>query len=184
VDSIVLNAPIDSNGVHALGADEAWSMDDALPVSRAMKEIRGHDGQLYMYWNGPETVVANRPGVLRIGVSDRKGGPVSIEPYLGMSGHAVVVREDGKVFIHLHPSGTSSMASSEAFLLRDRGDTTADGRLRLDSSSMSHQAAPQQLRQIDFPYAFPSAGRYRVYVQVRAQGEVHTTAFDVRVADR
>jgi hypothetical protein len=135
-----------------------------------------------MFWNGPDVVVANQPGVLKIGVSDRKGEPASIEPYLGMNGHAVVVREDGKVFIHLHPSGTSSMASSEAFALRDRGDTTADGRLRLDSSSTTHPMASQPLRHIDFPYAFPSAGRYRVYVQVRAQGRVHTTAFDVRVA--
>jgi hypothetical protein len=182
VDSMVLSAPIDSSGLRALGVDDAWSTDEALPVSRAMKQIRGHDGQLYMYWNGPDAVVANQPGVLRIGVSNRRGEPASIEPYLGMSGHAVVVREDGKVFIHLHPSGTSSIASSEAFLLRDRGDTTIDGRLRLDSSSMSHPTTPQQLRQIEFPYAFPSAGRYRVYVQVRAQGRVHTTGFDVRVA--
>jgi hypothetical protein len=99
-----------------------------------------------------------------------------------MNGHAVVVREDGKVFIHLHPSGTSSMASGQVFAMRDRGDTTSDGRLRLDSMTMTHAEAPIQLREIRFPYAFPSAGRYRVYVQVRAQGRVHTTGFDVRVA--
>lgn len=182
VDSVVLSAAVDSSGVRNLGLDDAWSTDDALPVSRALKQIRGHDGQLYMYWNGPEVVVANQPGVLTIGVSDRKGEPASIEPYLGMNGHAVVVREDGKVFIHLHPSGTSSMASEQVFVLRDRGDTTSDGRLRLDTTSMSHAASPVLLREIRFPYAFPSAGRYRVYVQVRALGRVHTTGFDVRVA--
>ncbi|MDB4889714.1 MAG: hypothetical protein JWL61_1569, partial [Gemmatimonadetes bacterium] len=177
-----LSAAVDSSGVRNLGLDDAWSTDDALPVSRALKQIRGHDGQLYMYWNGPEVVVANQPGVLTIGVSDQKGEPASIEPYLGMNGHAVVVREDGKVFIHLHPNGTSSMASEQAFVLRDRGDTTSDGRLRLDTTSMSHAASPVLLREIRFPYAFPSAGRYRVYVQVRALGRVHTTGFDVRVA--
>ncbi len=182
VDSVVMTARMDSSGVRTLDADDAWSTDEVLPVSRAMKQIRGHDGQLYMYWNGPELVVANQPGVLVIGVSDRKGEPASIEPYLGMNGHAVVVREDGKVFIHLHPSGTASIASEQAFVLRDRGDTTSDGRLRLDAMSMSHAATPVRLRQIRFPYAFPSAGRYRVYVQVRALGRVHTTGFDVQVA--
>ncbi len=181
VDSVVLNAAIDSSGVRSLGVDDAWSVDQVLPVSQALKEIRGHDGQLYMFWNGPERVMTNQPGVLRIGLTDRKGEPSSIEPYLGMNGHAVVVREDGKVFIHLHPSGTSSMASQEAFALRDRGDTTRDGRLRLDTMAMSH-TDPVKLREIEFPYAFPSAGRYRVYVQVRAGGRVHTTGFDVRVA--
>jgi len=178
----VLTAQVDSTDVRNLGVDDAWSTDQVLPVSRGMKQIRGHDGQLYMYWNGPDAVVANQAGVLRIGVSDRKGEPASIEPYLGMNGHAVVVREDGKVFIHLHPSGTASLASEQVFVLRDRGDTTADGRLRLDSTSMMHAATPIELREIRFPYAFPSAGRYRVYVQVRASGRVHTTGFDVQVA--
>ncbi|MEO5873270.1 MAG: hypothetical protein ABIT91_25770 [Gemmatimonadaceae bacterium] len=182
VDSFAIRAPLDSSGVRQLSDDDAWSFDQVLPVSRAMKEIRGHDGQLYMFWNGPDAVAANQPGVLRIGVTDRKGEPASIEPYLGMNGHAVVVREDGKVFIHLHPSGTSSMASEQVFAMRDRGDTTSDGRLRFDSTTMTHAAAPIQLREIRFPYAFPTAGRYRVYVQVRAQGRVHTTGFDVQVA--
>ena len=182
VDSVVLSANLDSSGVHSLGVDDAWSTDEPLVISRSMMQIRGHDGQLYMYWNGPTAVVANQTGVLKIGVSDRKGEPAHIEPYLGMDGHAVVVRDDGKVFIHLHPSGTSSLASEQAFLLRDRGDTTSDGRLRLDSMNMLHAASPVALREIRFPYAFPSAGRYRVYVQVRAQGRVHTTGFDVQVA--
>ena len=181
VDSVVLSAAVDSSGVPKLGVDDAWSTDEVLPVNRALKQIRGHDGQLYMYWNGPDAVVANQPGVLRIGVSDRKGAPATIESYLGMTGHAVVVREDGRVFIHLHPGGTSSMASEEAFRLRDRGDTTKDGRLRLVTASMTHLDSAK-LREISFPYAFPSAGRYRVYVQVRASGRVHTTGFDVQVA--
>ena len=39
-------------------------------------------------------------------VRERDGRPASLEPYLGMPGHAVVAREDGSVFIHLHPMGT------------------------------------------------------------------------------
>jgi hypothetical protein len=119
--------------------------------------------------------------VLRFALHDDNGGALVVEPYLGMTGHAVVMRRDGGVYVHLHPSGTSSMASQMAFALRDRGDTTAKGRLRSDSMAMT-MAAPAALTEISFPYAFPSAGSYRVWVQLRTAGRVRTTAFDVEVA--
>lgn len=108
------------------------------------------------------------------------GDSVRVEPYLGMAGHAVVMRRDGRVFIHLHPSGTPSMASERAFTLRDRGDTTPDGRLRLTDADMP-MATEQTLSELSFPYAFPSAGSYRVWVQLRVRGRVRTAAWDVDV---
>jgi hypothetical protein len=108
------------------------------------------------------------------------GDSVRVEPYLGMTGHAVVMRDDGGVYIHLHPSGTSSMASEVAFTLRDRGDTTLDGRLRLQDATMP-MAAEQTVSELSFPYAFPSAGHYRVWVQLRIRGRVRTAAWDVDV---
>jgi hypothetical protein len=64
--------------------------------------------------------------------------------------------------------------------LRDRGDTTADGRLRLSDAPMS-MGAEQAISELSFPYAFPSAGRYRVWVQIRVRGRVRTAAWDVDV---
>jgi hypothetical protein len=90
------------------------------------------------------------------------------------------MRHDGGVFIHLHPNGTSAMASEVAFTLRDRGDTTADGRLRLSDAAMP-MGAEQALSELSFPYAFPSAGRYRVWVQLRIRGRIRTAAWDVSV---
>jgi hypothetical protein len=116
--------------------------------------------------------------VLLFGLHDAYGRPVHVEPFLGMLGHAVVMRRDGGVFVHLHPSGTQSTASQLAFALRDRGDTTSDGRLQLDSAAMN-MAAPASLEEIRFPYAFPSPGEYRVWVQLRADGRVRTAAFDI-----
>jgi hypothetical protein len=41
-----------------------------------------------------------------------------LEPYLGMDGYGVVMKEDGSVYIHLHPVGSYSMASQQTMLNR------------------------------------------------------------------
>jgi hypothetical protein len=55
---------------------------------------------------------------LTFSVQTPEGNPAQLEPYLGMNGHAVVVRNDGSVFIHLHPVGNYSMASQQALQAR------------------------------------------------------------------
>ena len=102
-----------------------------------------------------------------------------LEPYLGMSAHAVVARRDGSVFVHLHPAGTVSFAAQEVFALRDRGDTASNGRLLLQSDSMPARMTMAKGGDVSFPYLFPSGGAYRVWVQVRRAGRVLTGVFDV-----
>lgn len=182
VDSFTLAQPLSAAGVARLTADEAWSSDVPY-VPGQSPAAGGRGGNVVVRWAGKQQVLTNETGVLRFVLSDAAGDAMPVEPYLGMTGHAVVLRDDGGVFIHLHPSGTTSMASRTAFALRDNGDTTAAGRLRLDAASMHDMARPTTLREISFPYAFPSAGRYRVWVQIRSGGTVHTSPFDVRVAD-
>lgn len=182
VDSFTLKVPIPAGAVPSLTADEAWSSDVVNKVG-VLPQAGGHDSTFFIKWDGPARVNAREPGVLRFIVTDRRGKELAIQPYLGMLAHAVVLRDDGKVFVHLHPSGTSSMASQLAFALRDNGDTTRDGRLRLASAPMEDMAAATPMKYLGFPYAFPSAGRYRVWVQVRTDGRVHTSGFDVTVAE-
>jgi hypothetical protein len=180
VDSFtVAAAPAGRTSAH-LAPDDAWFSGLVTRVSEATRESPLEDG-LVISWAGDAQPIAGRPAALRFSLRDIKGGPVTVEPYLGMNAHAVVLRHDGQVFIHLHPSGTASMAAQMAFALRDRGDTTAAGRLQLDAAPMSATTATP-LREIAFPYAFPSSGDYRVWVQLRAAGRVRTAAFDVRVA--
>lgn len=172
LDSVELTST-DSSGMKKLGADDAWSPDaTARPPGRTNVNLR---------WAGPPSVSVNQAGVVKFALSDGGGAALRVEPYMGMNGHAVVVRDDGKVFVHLHPGGTTSMASSMAFAARDRGDTTQDGRLRLDIATTAHHPSATMLRELSFPYAFPSPGQYRVFVQVRVAGEVHTAAFNVKV---
>lgn len=182
VDSFTLPALIGAGGAPRLTADDAWSSDVVNKVG-VFPETGGHDSTFYIRWDGPGYVLAKRPGVLRFIVSDRRGGEIAVQPYLGMPAHAVVERDDGKVFMHLHPSGTTSMASQLAFAMRDQGDTTKDGRLRLTTPPMDDMSA-RPMKYLSFPYAFPSAGLYRVWVQVRTDGRIHTSGFEVNVSER
>jgi hypothetical protein len=179
-DSFTIAASPTRSRRDRLDADDAWFAGAVTRVSEAARESPLEDG-LVISWIGDAQPVAGRPGALRFSLRSITGGPVTVEPYLGMLGHAVVMRRDARVFIHLHPSGTASMAAQMAFALRDRGDTTSTGRLALDSAPMA-PVTTTPLRELAFPYAFPSAGAYRVWVQLRSGGRIRTAAFDVNVA--
>ncbi len=134
-----------------------------------------------MSWAGGETsFVAGRPVDLRFDVRDEHGAIAHLLPYMGMAGHAVVLSQDESVFIHLHPMGTVSTSAQAAFAARDRGDTTASGRLRLPPDTM---AMPMNFDgHVTFPYEFPKPGRYRIWVQVKPPyAQVLTGAFDIDV---
>lgn len=135
-----------------------------------------------MTWTGDSTVTARQPLDLRFDVKDDKGQIAHLLPYLGMAAHAVVLSADDSVFVHLHPMGTIATSAQEAFAARDRGDTTATGRLRLSSAdSMSSMTMAMDGR-LAFPYEFPNPGRYRIWVQVRPPAsQVLTAAFDIDV---
>ena len=68
-----------------------------------------------MLWEKDGPLRENREASLRFKVLDATGRPVSLQPYMGMLGHAAVRRDDGTVFAHLHPVGSISMASQEFF---------------------------------------------------------------------
>lgn len=169
-------------------------------------------------WEGKANQVfeAGKPYQLNFEVFAPDGQPAQLQPYLGMAGHAAVIRSDGSVYVHLHPVGTVSMAAElslknriadttrvhkradpktfrdsidrhvaalkrmpdperEALLMREMGME-----MKLDSAGhagMNHGSA------VTFPYAFPKAGQYRIFLQIKRNGEVLTGIFDARVTD-
>jgi hypothetical protein len=171
---VELAEPIRPNA-RTTDADDASHYAAAVPNgTTAILE----DGSV-MTLEGSANFVEGKDASLRFTVVGKDGKPLALEPYIGMAGHAVVSRDDGAVFVHLHPSGTISMASQLAFTMRQPGDTVA-GRLgqRIKASEAAHPVAiiPQG-GVISFPYAFPKPGKYHMWVQVKHGGRILTGAF-------
>jgi hypothetical protein len=172
----------------------------------------------YVVWEGNPSQVfkAGKPYQLNFQVFAPDGKPAQLQPYLGMAGHAAVIRSDGSVYVHLHPVGTVAMAAElslknriadtsrvfkradaktfrdsidrhvaalkrmpdgdrEAFLMKEMGmEMAPDSGVH---AGMNHGSA------VSFPYAFPKAGQYRIFLQIKRNGEVLTGIFDARVND-
>lgn len=166
--------------------DDAWTTTPSVPFAGSGVPAPLGDG-FTLEWKGPESIAAGQLVDLAFTVRDASGNVASLQPYLGMAAHAAVVRDDGSVFIHLHPMGTVTGTAQQVFSARDRGDTTAAGGLdrqafARDSATMAAMPMAMTLSgSFAFPYEFPKPGRYRIWVQVRPASRTLTGTFDVDV---
>jgi hypothetical protein len=109
-----------------------------------------------------------------------------------MHGHAVIRRQDGAVFAHVHPVGTFSMAAQESLAKGNVGKGPASSEQPERSSveppsplgqfHVAHTNAIGIAGEISFPYAFPKPGPYRIWVQTTSEGRILTGVFDATVA--
>jgi hypothetical protein len=153
-------------GVPLSGDDSAWSAsDEALP--RRSSGSAGSEGGTKISWVRDTTpLVPKRLTMFTFRADDERGEPVKdLELYMGMPGHAIFVRRDLKVFAHVHPSGSAPMAALD---LAMPSKTHAE-----------HMTAPPAT--VSFPYGFPEAGQYRIFVQMKRAGSIITGAFDADV---
>jgi len=180
VTSVAIDSAMAQSTASLSDPDDSWF---AEPVQRSARSVTLADGSV-MTWNGGKNAItAGTNAELRFAVRNADGTPAVLEPYMGMAGHAVAARDDGSVFVHLHPSGTVPMAAQMTFEMRQPGDTIR-GKLGERISAAEHvmMSAPlATTSEVAFPYAFPKAGNYRVWVQVRKGGRILTGAFDAPV---
>ena len=88
----------------------------------------------------------------------RGGVPVETEPYLGAGGHLVALREGDLAYLHVHPTTAGEGQAHEGGHASDGGAS------------------------VRFETEFPSADRYRLFLQFKHEGEVHTAEFTREVA--
>jgi hypothetical protein len=121
-----------------------------------------------MLWLNGGRLAPERTYWLRFRVEDAPGQPTAaLEPYMGMLGHAAIVRDDASVFAHIHPSGSVAMASL----------AVAGG---MEMAAPPTPGAPGAA-EVDFPFRFPRPGLYRLIVQVKRQGTIETGLFSADV---
>ena len=87
-------------------------------------------------------------------VITKDGETVHTEPYLGAGGHLVALREGDLAFLHVHPTEADHGDEAEA---EDDDDS------------------------VGFAATFPTAGRYRLFLQFQHGGRVQTVAFTQEV---
>jgi len=132
-------------------------------------------GGYRMVWERPARLRTRQPIDFRFVIQDAAGRPASdMELYMGMLGHAAFVGHDGSVFAHVHPSGSVPMAALGLVQLKD----VQPGNPHAGHTMMMHAGLPAE---VSFPYGFPKAGDYRIFVQVKRAGKVETGVFDARV---
>ena len=184
--------------VHANGFPETLTASLNLPPGLPGKPLDGEDasaappalsagllGTAYklpdgytMIWDRPSSLVANLGYDLRFRLVDPAGQPATgMEPYLGMAGHAAFLKADGTAFAHTHPEGSASMQAMD--LANPGGMDDMPGMSSISPAS----PAPHEVLSptVDFPYGFPSPGRYRIFVQMKHGHTVETGVFDAEV---
>ncbi|HEV8448337.1 MAG TPA: hypothetical protein VGQ44_16025 [Gemmatimonadaceae bacterium] len=162
-------------------SDDSWASTSAVALGATGASAPLGGGYSLTMSNSSETIGARTPVDLSFTVRDPTGSVVPLRPYLGMAAHAVVIRDDQSVFVHLHPMGTVSTTAQQVFRARDAGDTTLHGRLKPGSLDARPMTGMPMSGQFTLPYEFPKPGRYRLWVQVKPAQEVLTGVFDVTV---
>jgi hypothetical protein len=154
----------------ATTGDDSQVTGPALPGTLQLTNTSQLSDGGGMIWERDSTPIhAKRPLWFRFRVEDAQGKPAQdMEPYMGMAGHAEFLSFDRTVFAHIHPEGSVAMA---AVALANPSSTKPDA--MGDMSRMSSE--------ISFPYGFPKAGDYRLFIQIKRSGQVQTGIFDVKV---
>jgi len=189
---------LSTNLVFAPDVDDSWHVGRAASAagqaaSGNSKAVANLSGGYKVIWENPDSVAQNAEDTLRFKFVAPDGQLATIEPFMGMAGHAMVWRPNGEVFAHIHPAGTISMAAQEFFVngappkrsaKAKTGASLLEARAIAAEEHYSHTNAVSIPGELSFPYEFPRPGSYRVWVQARSQGRVLTGAFETVVAGK
>ena len=156
-----------------LGAEDASAHPQPLSQGQLGSSFKLPDGYT-MVWDRPNAITASTAYDFRFRLLDANGNPATdMQPYLGMAGHAAFVKTDGTVFAHTHPEGSAAMPAM--MLANGGGDIGMDPNMKMDTPNEPLSNT------VEFPYGFPSSGRYRIFIQMKHGTTVETGVFDATV---
>ena len=158
--------------------DDSWDTD-SFGVPARPGSLSHLNDNIDLQWDSRDSLVAGKDIELSFSTRNKLGAVVPVQPYMGLVAHAVIMRDDGGVFTHLHPFGTATMAARQAFDQRIAGDTLPNGRLKPIQMKMKEPATLPGT--FSFPYAFPTPGRYRMWVQTKLDNKIETADYEVIV---
>ena len=159
--------------------DDSWAVLPAL--GRASGERFALPSGRTLVWESGRQPSLDTETSLVFRVMEPDGTRTALEPYMGMLSHAAVTRDDGSVFIHMHPAGSISLAAQERFRRAEGGAGEASSEaVGRGMPGMSDTAVTDV---VSFPFVFPAPGAYRIFVQVKIDGAVETAVFDVNVPE-
>jgi hypothetical protein len=164
----------------AINGEPLQGDDSGGPNLAASNQVAQLSDGYHMVWKAelpgatpgkvPFVLKVNEPIWFRFRVEDKDGKPAQLENYMGMAGHAAFISTDGKVFAHVHPAGSVSMAAA-SLAEGNAPDATMAGMPGMSNAPVNGE--------VSFPYGLPQAGDYRIFVQVKRAGHVETGEFAV-----
>ncbi len=150
------------------------------PSAARVQQFKLADGYT-MVWKMPASLAPKAAEDFQFELLDPQGKPpADMSLYMGMLGHAAFVKTDGTVFAHIHPTGTVAMA---AFMMANPQASGTKGGEGMSMQGMPGMQMPSGAlpNTVGFPYGFPSAGQYRIFVQMKHGATVETGTFDADV---
>jgi hypothetical protein len=169
-------------GDDASAATTAWMQSSTSATSFLLP-----DGYRMEWLRDAGPLRAKQGHSFRFRLVDQRGrAPNDMALYMGMLGHAAFVKTDGTVFAHIHPMGTASMAAmtlAQNQTGAKQAPTADTAGMEMSNMNMPGMSMPAAVlpNEVSFPYGFPTAGRYRIFVQMKHGGTVETGVFDASV---
>ena len=177
VETVTLGAGVETASLEPTrDPDDSWAVVPA--AGRASDERFLLPSGRTLVWEAGRQPRLDAETTLAFRVTEPDGTPSALEPYMGMLSHAAVTRDDGSVFIHMHPAGSINLAAQDRFQRVEEGaGVDVPGRAMPGMSELTPADA------VSFPFVFPAPGAYRIFVQVKIDGVVETAVFDVGVPE-
>ena len=147
-----------------LGTDDASAHPAPISAGPLGSSYKLPDGYT-MVWDKPAALTATTAYSLHFQLLAPDGTLAKdMQPYMGMTGHAAFIKDDGTVFAHTHPEGSAAMAA-----------------LDIANGPMNGITSGPTPPEVDFPYGFPTPGSYRLIIQMKHGGTIETGVFDATV---